>query len=474
MSRTTLGLIVGNRGFFPDHLCERGRQEILQVLAEEAIDVITLDPEQTKLGTVESWEDAKKCAALFRVHREEIAGIVVTLPNFGDERAVADALRLAGLRVPVLVHAFPDEIGQMTIASRRDSFCGKISVCNNLTQYGIPFSLTRQHTVAPQTPAFRRDLREFVATCRVVRGLQGLRVGLVGARPAAFNTVRFSEKLLEGAGISVITLDLSEVLGRIARLGDDSPAVAARLDGIRAYVRTEGIPSSALVKMAKLGVVLDEWMSVNGLRASAIQCWTALEEYLGVVPCTVMSMMSNAMMPSACETDVAGVVAMYALQLAANQPSAIVDWNNNYKDDPNRAVIFHCSNLPLTMFEEATMSYQEIIAGTVGRENTFGTIVGRLRPGPLTFCRFSTDDRAGTIAGYIGEGRVVEEFLQTFGGYAVVEIPEMQDLLRFICRNGFEHHVAVTLASVAGPVYEATTRYLGWRIHRHGGSVGGH
>jgi L-fucose isomerase-like protein len=472
MKKTTLGLIVGNRGFFPDHLCVTGRQEILEVLREEEISVVAIGLDETKLGTVETWDDAKKCARLFRAHREEIAGILVTLPNFGDERAVADTLRLSGLNVPVLVHAFPDSVGQMTITGRRDSFCGKISVCNNLTQYGIPFSLTRQHTVTPRTEEFRRDLREFVATCRVVGGLQGLRVGLVGARPAAFNTVRFSEKLLEGAGVSVVTIDLSEVLGRIARLADDNPRVRDRLEGIRGYVRAAGIPDTSMVKMAKLGVVLDEWMAAHELRASAIQCWTALEEYFGIVPCTIMSMMSNSLMPSACETDVAGVVAMYALQLASGQPSAVVDWNNNFADDPNRAVIFHCSNLPLAMFTEAEMSYQEIIAGTVGRENTYGTIVGRLRAGPLTFCRFSTDDRRGGLAAYMGQGRVLDEPLRTFGGYAVVEIPEMQSLLSFICRNGFEHHVAISLSSVAGPVHEAVSRYLGWPTYWHGGPAG--
>ncbi|MGB2908999.1 MAG: hypothetical protein WBB55_00315 [Anaerolineales bacterium] len=231
--------------------------------------------------------------------------------------------------------------------------------------------------------------------------------------------------------------------------------------------------------MAKLGVVIDSWMQDTELVASAIQCWTSMEEFFGVVPCTLMSMMSNGLVPSACETDIVGVVAMYALALASGQPSAIVDWNNNYGDNPNKGVIFHCSNLPGDIFvkQEAVdpddipmMDYQEIIAGTVGKENTFGTVVGRVKASPFTYLRVSTDDLNGKIIAYIGEGKVTNDPLKTFGGYGVVEVPNMQGLLSYICNNGFEHHVSVNLTEVADAVYEALTKYLGWEVYYHIGS----
>ncbi|OGO12354.1 MAG: fucose isomerase [Chloroflexi bacterium RBG_13_66_10] len=472
----TLGVIVGNRGFFPDHLCDAGRKAVLKALEEEGLQVIALSPEETKFGSVESLADAHKCADLFKKHREEIDGVLVTLPNFGDERAVANTLRWAALDVPVLVHAFADDAAQMTIANRRDAFCGKMSVCNNLLQYGIPFSLTTLHTVAAEHPGFRSDLQSFAATCRVVRGLRRARVGLVGARPAAFNTVRFSEKLLERAGISVETLDLSEVFGRAGRMKADDPALKLKLEEIGAYVPTKGIPSESLIRMAKFGAVVDSWLEAYDLQASAIQCWTAMEEFYGVVPCTLMSMMSNRLMPSACETDIAGVLGMYALTLASGKPSAIVDWNNNYGDDPDKAVIFHCSNLPKDVFVDSAitaddipvMDYQAIIAGTVGRENTYGTIVGRIRSGPFTYCRVSTDDYRGKITAYVGEGEVTGDPLKTFGGFGVVRVPDLQGLLRYICEHGFEHHVAISLSQTADAVDEALGKYLGWEIYRHG------
>ncbi len=467
MTTATFGVIVGNRGFFPAVLARDGRDEILRVLEQEGYRTVGLSPQDTKSGAVETLQDARKCAELFKKHRDEIDGILVTLPNFGDEKSVANTIRMAGLDVPVLVHAYPDEPGKMLMGGRRDSFCGKISACNNLWQYGIRFTLTAQHTVAPKSDSFKTDLKAFAATCRIVKGLKQVRVGVLGARPAAFNTVRFSEKLMEQAGISVETLDLSEVLGRINRMKDDDPKAQSKLSSIQSYVPTQGIPSNSLLKMAKFGAVVDDWMQANELVGSSIQCWTALEEFFGVVPCTLMSMMSNNLVPSACEADMVGMIGMYILLLASGTPSAIVDWNNNFGEDPDKAVIFHCSNLPKHFFEDFKMDFQEIIATSVGKENTFGTVVGRLKSGPLTFCRASTDDLHGRMRAYVGEGEITSDKLQSFGGYGVVKVPALQRLLQYVCKNGYEHHVAVNRSHYGRAVADALQNYKGWEVYYH-------
>jgi L-fucose isomerase-like protein len=466
--KMTMGLIIGNRGFFPDQLAKSGRDEMMRVLAQAGMDCVVLGPEESKHGAVETHEEARRCAALFQKNSERIDGVIVSLPNFGDERAIADTLRMARLNVPVLVQATPDSTAKMTIAFRRDSFCGKMSACNNLRQYGIPYSLTRLHTVSPDSEEFQKDLTWFAAVCRVANGMRNLRVGSIGARPAAFNTVRYSEKLLEANGISTETIDLSEILGRIARLKDDHSGVQGKLAEIRKYVTTAGVPEAALVKMAKLGYVIDDWMKSAAVTVSAVQCWTALEEFFGVVPCTVMSMMSNNLLPAACEVDVCGTLSMHALALASETPSALLDWNNNYGDDPNKAVCFHCSNLPKHFFQDFRMDFQEIIAGTVGKENTFGTVVGKVKAGAMSFARFSTDDTAGAMRGYVGEGAFTNDALNTFGGAGVVEIPALQELLHYICENGFEHHVAANFSTTAGAVHESAVRYLGWQMYWHG------
>src|ERR1700690_1465140 len=254
-SKITLGLIVGNRGFFPGHLAELGRAEMVQVLQESGVDVVVLDVKQSNYGAIETYDEAMRCAEFFRANSDPIDGVVVPLPNFGDERAIADTLRLSRLKVPVLVQATPDTPSKMTIAHRRDSFCGKMSACNNLRQYGIPYSLTTSHTVSPDSAEFRRDLASFAAVCRIVKGLRNLRIGAIGARPTAFNTVRYSERILESQGISVETLDLSEVIGRIERMKDTDAAAQEKLKQIEKYVTTADVPKASLIKMAKLGTV---------------------------------------------------------------------------------------------------------------------------------------------------------------------------------------------------------------------------
>ena len=463
----TFGVLVGNRGFFPSHLATSGRLEMVAALEAAGMKAIVLSPDETAHGAVETYDDAKKCAALFQKHAKEIDGLIITLPNFGEERGLADALRLADLRVPVLIQATPDHAGKMTIAFRRDSFCGKMSICNNLKQYRIPYSLTRLHTEAPDSDEFKADLECFASVCRIVKGFKNLRIGAIGARPAAFNTVRYSEKLLERSGITVDTLDLSEVFGQIAKLPDSEARVQEKLAKIKSYLPLNNTPEEALLKMSKLGVVIDGFMTSHELTISSVQCWTSMEEYFGVVPCTVMSMMSEQLIPSACETDTMGTLSMYALGLASETPSALLDWNNNYGDNPDKAVCFHCSNLPKHFFKEVKMDFQQIIAGTVGKENTYGTLDGTVKAGAMSFARFSTDDFNGRITGYVGEGRFTDDPLQTFGGAGVVEIPRMQELLRYICENGFEHHVAANFSTVASPVMEAAEKYLGWTMHRH-------
>jgi L-fucose isomerase-like protein len=467
MKKTTFGVIVGNRGFFPDVLAKQGRKDILDALRKNGFGSVALSMQETKYGAVETFEDAKKCAALFARKADSIDGIIVTLPNFGDEKGVAETIKRSGLCVPILIHAEPDIEGKMSIAHRRDSFCGKISVCNNLRQAGIAYTLTNSHTTNVTSAQFKKELDDFASVCRIIKGLKDVRFGAIGARTGAFNTVRYSEKILELSNVAVETIDLSEILGRVDRLGDKDRGVKRKLDAIKGYVPTKPIPADALLKMAKFGYVIDRWVKDMELAGTAIQCWTSLEEFFGITPCTLMSMMSDTLMPSACEVDITGLLGMYILQLAGGTPSALLDWNNNYGGDPNKCVVFHCSNLPKSFFKSSKMDYQEIIAGAVGKENTYGTVVGRIAAGKTTFCRTTTDDAAGIISAYVGEGEFTNDKLDTFGGYGVLKVPNLQILLQYVCRMGFEHHVAANKCQKADAIAEALDNYMGWEVYLH-------
>jgi L-fucose isomerase-like protein len=464
---TTLAVIVGTRDFFPAEPVLRWRRAVLDLLAREGIEAVIPGEDETPMGAVETWEQAKKWAAHFRSNRERIDGVLVALPVFAPEKAIADVIKLAELEVPILVQANPDDPDKLDVARRGDAWCGKISATNNLYQYGYPFSLTEQHTVYPDSDSFLADLRKFAAVCRVVRGLRRARIGAVGARPNIFNTVRFSEKLLQSSGISVETADLSEVFGPAEKLPAEDARVRGKIDDIRDYISTEGIPLEALTRMARMAVVLEAWMDEHEVDATAIQCWTSMQKNYGVNVCTLMSMMSDRLMPSGCEVDVTGVVSMYALQLASGKPSALVDWNNNYASEQNKCVLFHCGNWARSFFPEVRMANAEILATVLGTENTYGTVSGTAAPGPMTYARITTDDRRGCIRSYVGEGRITGDPLDTFGSRAVVEIPDLQKLMRYVCKNGYEHHCAMNPSNVAAVLAEAFETYMGWDVYWH-------
>jgi len=463
-SKTNFGVIVGNRDVFPDHLAKEGRLEIISILKELDYGYFILSESDTKDGVVESYSDAKKCANLFKENKEQIAGIIVILPNFGDEKGIVNTLKLSDLNVPILIQASSDEVDKMNRKFRRDAFCGKISVCSVLYQHGIPFTLTETHTCPINSDAFKADITKFEGVCKIVKKLKNARFGQIGVRPNAFETVRYSEKILQLHGITIEPIDLSEIFGEISRLLDGDPKVKEKIQLIEDYTPTTTFPEDGVLKLAKLAVVIENWVLENELDGFAFQCWPSIVSNFGIVPCAVMSMFSEGLIPAACEVDIAGLIGMYILQLASGSPSAILDWNNNYGDDPNKMVLFHCSNLPKSFFQDTKMTVHPIMAEFDGEENTFGAIQGRIKSKPCTLLRIETDDIFGEIKALLVEGNYTDDILETFGGYGVIEIPNLQDVLKTLCKEGFAHHVAASLNEVGEIVFEALSNYLGWNI----------
>jgi len=462
--KPVFGVVVSNRDVFPDDLAKQGRSEIISVMKELGYECIVLNENDTKFGVVETYSDAKKCAELFKKNKEHIIGIIVILPNFGDEKGVVNTVKLSELNVPILIQASSDEIEKMGRKFRRDAFCGKISVCSVLYQHGIPFTLTETHTCPISSKQFKVDILKFAGVCKIVKKLKNVRFGQIGTRPNAFETVRYSEKILEFHGITIEPIDLSEIFGEIRKLDDADSKVKEKIEFIKNYTPTTSFPEEGLLKLAKLAVVVEKWVLENELDGFAFQCWPSIQENFGIVPCAIMSMFSEGLIPAACEVDISGLIGMYILQLATGTPSAILDWNNNYGDDPNKMVLFHCSNLPKSFFQDTKMTVHPIMAEFDGEENTFGAIQGKIKTKPCTMLRIETDDIFGEIKAVVVGGKFTDDPLDTYGGYGVVEISNLQELLKKLCRSGFAHHVAVSLNEVGDIVYEALSNYLGWNI----------
>ena len=465
-----LGLVVSNRAFFNPDLALAGRREVVSLLDSLGIDYVIQDEKATASGCVENYRDAQILAEEFKKRRDEIDGIVVILPTFGDEIAVTESIRLCGLNVPVLVQACNDDPAKVDVKSRRDAFCGKISVCNNLYQYGIPFTDTTYHTCNISSKMLVKDLNYFLAVCRVVKGIRNLRVGVIGTRPTAFQTMRFSEKLLQQNGITVIPVDLSEILGMVNALNDNDPELAAKINGIRQYGNIEkNVLPANIVKQAKFSVIVEKFARDNNLQAAAIQCWNSLEANYGCAACLTMSMMGELlMMPAACEADVCGAVSMYALDLASKNTAALLDWNNNYREETEICINTHCSNYPRSFFgTDITIGNLDLLGETFGGDRCFGAVKGHVKPGDMTFFRISTDDTKGCVKAYLGEGVFIEREFNMDGGIAVCQVPGLRKLLATVCQNGFEHHVAMVRSHVGNIVHEAASKYLGWKVYYH-------
>ena len=462
--KPVFGVIVGNRDVFPDHLAKQGRLEIISVLNDLGYEYVVLNENDTKFGVVETYSDAKKCAELFKKHKENISGMLIILPNFGDEKAIANTLKLSGLNVPILIQASSDEIDKMGRKYRRDAFCGKISVCSVLYQHGIPFSLTDTHTCHIRSNEFKADITKFASVCKIVKKLRNVRFGQIGTRPNAFETVRYSEKILEYHGITIEPIDLSEIFGEISRLDDYDSKIVEKIEFIKNYTPTTSFPEDGLLKLAKLAVVVEKWILENNLDGFAFQCWPSIQDNFGIVPCAIMSMFSEGLVPAACEVDISGLIGMYILQLATDTPSAILDWNNNYGDDPNKMVLFHCSNLPKSFFKDTKMTIHPIISDLKGGDLSFGAIQGRIKTEPCTLLRIETDDLYGEIKALLVEGNYTEDPLDTFGGFGVIEVPNLQNVLKTLCKEGFAHHIAASLNRVSKVIYEALSNYLGYNI----------
>ncbi len=460
----TFGIIVGTRGIFNTELAISGRDDILEVLNSLGYGSVILDTSETPNGLVEGYDDAKKCAALFRQNKDKIDGIIVILPNFGDELGIVNSLKLSGLNVPVLVQASNDENDKVDIFHRRDAFCGKISVCNNLYQYGIKFTNTTLHTCDIKSEIFKKDLEKFAGVCRVVAGIRKARIGAIGARPAAFQTVRFSEKLLQSAGITVVPVDLSEIIADAGKLDTESPAVKEKISQIKKYGKiAEHINNDIIARQAKLSVVIDAFINDNELDASAIQCWESIQNNYGCATCLSMSMMGESGIPSACEMDISGAVSMYVLLLASENAPGFLDWNNNYNYEKEMCVCTHCSNYPASfMGNTVEIGELDILGNTIGKEQCFGAVKGKVAPGDMTYFRISTDDSKGKIKGYGGQGEFLDEPYDMDGGIAVCKVPKLNELMEHVCREGYEHHVSMVRGSVLDIVEEALVRYLGW------------
>ncbi len=459
----TFALFFGNRGFFPSSLIAAARSELGEALLAAGHRGICPPDDLTRYGAVETAAEGRAWARWFREQKERIDGVILCLPNFGDENGAVAALQDCG--VPVLVQAYPDALDKMGPSERRDAFCGKMSVMDVFRQIGLRFTALKPHVVHPSSASFADNLAHFAAVCRVVQGLRRFSVGAIGARTTAFKTVRIDEVALQRVGVTVEATDLSDVMARVRALGESDPAVVAKAAKLRGYSDFSAVPGPAFAQLCRLGVALDQITVELGCDAIALRCWIELQKDLGISPCVLLSEMNDRGLPAACEVDIGNAVVMRALRLATGGQTTLLDWNNNYGDDPDKVILFHCGPVPQgLMAGKGTVTDHVLLQPVLGTGCSYGCNTGRIRPFDFTYGGLVTD--AGRVDVFLGEGAfTADQVPQDFFGCAgVARIPDLQDVLLTIARQGHRHHVALAPGKAREAMAEALGGYLGYHV----------
>jgi L-fucose isomerase-like protein len=461
--KSTFALFFGNRGFFPASLIAQARADLPRTLKSWGHDTLMLEESATRYGAVETRDEGERFANFLRQNHGKYDGVIVSLPNFGDEFGAVTALKEAN--VPIFIQAYPDEMDKMGPALRRDSFCGKLSIMDVFQQFDVKFTALKPHVVDPLSDKFKDNMDYFDRVCRVVKGMKQMTVGAIGARTTPFKTVRIDEVALQHRGITVETVDMSEVIARVKAMSPNAEAVRAKADFFKNYTSWKTVPAGAFENLVKLGVVLDEIIQSYKLDAMAIRCWMELQKQLGISPCVLMGALNNDMFPAACEVDLGSAVSMHMVSLASGQPPVCLDWNNNYDDEDDKCILFHCGPAPKSMMVDAgEVVDHAIIATSEGPGCSYGPNVGRIAPMDFTFANLLTT--AGAVNVYLGQGRFTADPIPAdfFGVAGVAEIEALQDILLYIGRAGHRHHVNLTQGWLQDPLEEALANYLGYEV----------
>ena len=456
--KITFALAFGNRGFMPGELILNARDEMVKAVTDAGYNYIIMEQELTRFGAVETRDEGLLYAKWLKKHEGEYDGVIFCMPIFADENGAVTALRDAG--VPILMQAYPDEIGKMDFAHRRDAYCGKFSVTDVFTQYNVPFTVLKPQVVHPLSPTFRENLDEFAAVCRVVNGMKRFNLGCTGARTTAFKTVRFDELAMQKYGINVESFDLSEVFDKVDAMKNDDPAVVAKLEYLKNYSDFSTVPEKSLNNLGKLAVVIDRYIEEYHLDALALRCWNEMEAHLRICPCVLLSELNDRGIVASCEIDMCSAVTMRALNLATEKPAAVLDWNNNYGDDENKVILFHCGPVAQGLMTcKGTVTNHKMFDKT-DPGSGWGCNEGRIREMPITISNCQTKD--GKIIIYVSEARFTDDPIEDgfFGCGGVAEVPDLQNKLIRLAKGGFKHHTTVGEGHVKEILKEAFTTYL--------------
>lgn len=458
-TKPKIGFVPASRGFFNQNLAAKARAETIKSMKAAGITPVLPSKDMTPRGLVESFDDARKAAILFR--HAPVDGVIIGAVNFGNEIPAAVAAIDGAAGLPIMLFGCTEE-GKLTRGSdRRDALCGALSIATALRQRQAKYTFPKIANCSPADPAFIEELKDFAAVCRAVSGVRGSVYGQIGTRPAEFETCAFDEmSLLRKFGIRTVPTPLSEVFERAKGI-ENKGKITRTVKSIKSMFDTNGVPDISIERMARLEIVLKEIIEENKLNGLALQCWTSMQEDYGISACAVMARINQMLgIPAACEVDIHGTLSMHMLSLAAGGPAVLMDWNNRHYKLKNVFSAWHCGVFPPALCGgKCKLAANAIMTGVMGSpDRVYGVLDGALDTGPVTMTRL-TETPDGEWKLLVAEGESVQAPGEPPGGNGWVRIADLDRLYRALLRD-FPHHGALAMGH-SGRLLATAAHFLG-------------
>lgn len=437
-----LGFVPSHRVPFDMDWAKDMRDRTIRSIRENCgAELICPDEALTKKGLVSDEQDAKKTIALFK--KNDIDALIIGTMTFGEE---LPNLIIAEAFSNIPIHLFGTKEGPFTSDGNRrsDSFCGTISTAAGLNRRNIIFDFSG--IFFPEEEEFIEAVTRFINSSAAYKGFMGAKVGTVGPRPAPFETCAVNEvKMIQDFRQKIVPITLLKLYSDIKGSGQikEVEDIAGQIEND--YDLTK-IDKKSLLNMARLEYFLEKYAKDLGLAGLGIQCWTAMQEEIGVSPCLVMGRLTDKGIMCACEVDVHGVLTM-AVQYNLSEKKEVphfIDWTIAHQEKENTFFAWHCGNAPISLCREGARPLVEshsVLGEMLGTDKSGGTAEFELKEGDVTLCRLA--ETGGGFKMLIAKGRTVSDSRKLRGSWKWIEVEDLDLLYRTIIEEGFIHHASM-------------------------------
>ena len=438
-----IGFVPSHRVPFNRDWAVEMRKRTIKSIKENAAEAEFVYPDEnlTDGGLVTNEEDAQKTVKLFK--KNNIQGLIIGTMTFGEELpniTIAEAFD----KIPILI--FGTKEGPFTSDGNRksDSFCGTISTASGLTRRKIKFDFGGIYF--PEEKDFILDVKRFIRVSMAYDGFMGARVGIVGPRPAPFETCAINEvNLIEKFRQRIVSVNLLKLYSDINTMKTDSRVTGA-VNEVKKSYDCHLVSDDILSKIVKLELVLSDYARKEGLSGYGIQCWTSIQEEIGISPCMSMGRLTDRGIMCACEADMHGVltmIAQYLLSLKETVPH-FIDWTIQNQDNEDTLLAWHCGNAPISLkcaSCKPLVNSHSILGEQLGYDKSFGTAEFQLKEGKVTISRLVEYD--GKFKMLITKGDAIPDSRSLRGCWKWIKVSNLKTLYRTIIEEGFTHHASL-------------------------------